>query len=34
MTESEQRGFEDLECYKLTLSVVREAYQVAQRSPA
>ncbi len=33
MTENEQRGFEDLECYKLALSVVREAYQVAQRLP-
>ena len=33
MVESEQRGFEDLECYKLALSVVREAYQVAQRLP-
>jgi four helix bundle protein len=33
MAESEQRGFEDLECYKLALSVVREAYQVAQRLP-
>ena len=33
MAESEQRGFEDLECYKLALGVVREAYQVAQRLP-
>jgi four helix bundle protein len=33
VAESEQRGFEDLECYKLALSVVREAYQVAQRLP-
>ncbi len=33
VTENEQRGFEDLECYKLALSVMREAYQVAQRLP-
>ena len=33
MVESEQRGFEDLDCYKLALSVVREAYQAAQRLP-
>ncbi len=33
MTENEQRGFEDMECYKLALSVVHEAYQVAQRLP-
>src|SRR5512135_1454139 len=34
MAESEQRGFEDLECYKLALSVVREVYHVAQRLPS
>src|SRR5512143_1275081 len=34
MADNEQRGFEDLECYQLALSVVREAYQVAQRLPA
>jgi four helix bundle protein len=34
VAESEQRGFEDLECYKFALNVVREAYQVAQRLPA
>ena len=34
MAESEQRGFEDLECYKLALNVVREAYQVAQSLPS
>ena len=34
MADNEQRGFEDLECYKLALSVVREAYQVAQRLPS
>src|SRR5512135_1256189 len=34
MVESEQRGFEDLECYKLALSVVRAVYQVAQRLPS
>jgi len=33
VAESEQRGFEDLECYKLALSVVRETYQVARRLP-
>jgi four helix bundle protein len=33
VAEGEQRGFEDLECYQLALSVVREAYQVAQRLP-
>src|SRR5512143_689095 len=34
MADNEQRGFEDLECYQLALSVVREAYQVAQRLPS
>jgi four helix bundle protein len=34
VAESEQRGFEDLECYQLALNVVREAYQVAQRLPS
>jgi four helix bundle protein len=34
MAESEQRGFEDLECYQLALRVTREAYQVAQRLPS
>ena len=34
MADNEQRGFEDLECYKLALSVVREAYQVARRLPS
>src|SRR5512143_2887972 len=33
MADNEQRGFEDLECYQLALSVVREAYQVAQCLP-
>ena len=33
MAENEQRGFEDLECYQLALSVAREVYQVAQRLP-
>ncbi len=33
MAESEQRGFEDLECYKLALNVAREVYQVAQHLP-
>jgi four helix bundle protein len=33
MADNEQRGFEDLECYQLALSVVREAYQIAQCLP-
>ena len=33
MVENEQRGFEDLECYKLALSVAREVYQVAHHLP-
>jgi len=33
MADNEQRGFEDLECYKLALNVVHEAYQVARRLP-
>jgi four helix bundle protein len=28
-----QRGFEDLECYQLALSVLREAYRIAGRLP-
>jgi len=34
VAEGEQRVFEDLECYQLALSVVREAYQVVQRLPS
>ncbi|CAG1772027.1 hypothetical protein BAC2_02117 [uncultured bacterium] len=34
MADNEQRGFEDLECYKLALNVAYEAYQVAQRLPS
>ncbi len=34
MADNEQRGFEDLDCYKLALDVAREAYQVAQRLPS
>ncbi len=30
----EQRGFEDLECYRLALTVLKQAYKVAQRLPA
>lgn len=30
---SEQRGFEDLECYQLALRVFREAYRTANRLP-
>jgi four helix bundle protein len=33
MTDNEQRGFEDLECYQLALNVVHEAYQVIRRLP-
>jgi four helix bundle protein len=33
MADNEQRGFEDLECYKLALNVVHEAYQVVKRLP-
>jgi len=29
-----QRGFEDLECYRLALQVLREAYAVARRLPS
>ena len=29
-----QRGFEDLECYKLALQVMKEAYGVTKRLPA
>jgi four helix bundle protein len=31
---TEQRGFEDLECYQLALQVLREAYKVARRLPS
>ncbi|MDI6768702.1 MAG: four helix bundle protein [Anaerolineales bacterium] len=33
MTEKEQRGFEDLDCYKLALQVFKEAYRVAKSLP-
>ena len=33
MTEQDQRGFEDLECYQLALRVLREAYRVAGQLP-
>jgi four helix bundle protein len=29
----QERGFEDLDCYKLALQVVREAYDLANRLP-
>ena len=29
----EKRGFEDLDCYKLALQVLREAYKLAERLP-
>lgn len=29
----EQRGFEDLECYKLAVQVLKEAYALAKRLP-
>lgn len=33
MAESEQRGFEDLDCYKLAVQVFQEAYRVAKGLP-
>ena len=33
MADNEMRGFEDLECYKLTMQVFREAYQSAALLP-
>ncbi len=30
----EPRGFEDLECYRLALAVLKEAYALAERLPA
>src|SRR5690348_7926433 len=33
MTEKEQRGFEDLDCYKLAQVVMKEAYRVAEMLP-
>lgn len=30
---TQDRGFEDLDCYKLALQVVREAYDLAKRLP-
>ena len=34
MSVGEQRGFEDLECYRLELAVLKEAYALAERLPA
>ncbi len=31
--ENGERGFEDLDCYKLALKVVQEAYRVSRRLP-
>jgi four helix bundle protein len=31
---SGKRGFEDLDCYKLALKIVQEAYRVSQTLPA
>ncbi len=33
MAEKEQRGFEDLECYRLSMKVFREAYRIASMLP-
>jgi len=33
MSEGEQRGFEDLECYQLALQVLREVYRVVKQLP-
>ena len=33
MTENESRGFEDLECYRLAMQVLREAYRVVSILP-
>ena len=33
MTEKGQRGFEDLDCYKLSDQVMKEAYRVAEMLP-
>ncbi len=33
MDRKEQRGFEDLDCYKLALQVFKEAYRVAKALP-
>jgi len=33
MAEKEMRGFEDLECYQLAMSVFREGYKVASLLP-
>jgi len=34
MVEKEQRGFEDLDCYKLSHQVMIEAYRVAEMLPS
>lgn len=33
MAEKEMRGFEDLECYRLAMKVLREAYHAASHLP-
>src|SRR5574342_271842 len=34
MAETEQRGFEDLDCYKLAVKVFQESYRVAKGLPS
>jgi four helix bundle protein len=34
MEGREQQGFEDLECYKLALAILKESYSLAKRLPA
>ena len=34
MGKTEQRGFEDLECYQLALTMLKQAYGLAERLPA
>jgi four helix bundle protein len=34
MEKTEQRGFEDLECYRLALTMLKQAYGLAKRLPA
>ena len=34
MEKTEQRGFEDLECYQLALTMLTQAYGLAERLPA
>jgi four helix bundle protein len=34
MGKTEQRGFEDLECYQLAVTMLKQAYGLAERLPA